>query len=61
MKLAQAKPGDPGVYTGEVIERNPLTEKGRKVLSALQGKYGSKKGKRIFYALVNSGKISGIH
>jgi uncharacterized protein len=38
----------------------PLTEKGRKILAAMQEKYGEEKGKKVFYASKNAGKISGV-
>ncbi len=34
----------------------PLTESGRKVLRRLIKEYGYKKGRQIFYALINGGK-----
>ena len=33
----------------------PLTKTGREVLVSMRKKYGSKKGKRIFYSSVNKG------
>ena len=39
----------------------PLTEKGSKVMRAMRKQYGEKKGKQVFYASVNKGKISGAH
>lgn len=38
----------------------PLTSKGSKILAAMQAEYGEKKGKEVFYASKNAGKISGI-
>lgn len=39
----------------------PLTEKGEKILSAMEKSYGSKKkGEEVFYASKNAGKISGV-
>lgn len=39
----------------------PLTEKGKKILSAMEEEYGSdKKAKEVFYASKNAGKISGV-
>jgi len=35
----------------------PLTTKERKILSSMQKKYGTKKGKEVFYASVNKGKF----
>lgn len=37
----------------------PLTKKGEKVKAAMESEYGSDKGKRIFYASENAGKIPG--
>lgn len=37
----------------------PLTAKGKKVLKAMQEEYGKKKGKEVFYASINSGKVKG--
>lgn len=37
----------------------PLTKKGRKVLRAMESSYGTKKGKSVFYASINKGKIKG--
>jgi len=39
----------------------PLTKKGRKIKRAMQKQYGSKKGKRVFYASQNKGTIKGTH
>lgn len=39
----------------------PLTKKGGKILSAMTKEYGAKKGKQVFYASINKGKISGAH
>gem|GEM_PF-2411685 len=33
----------------------PLTKDGKKVLAAMQKKYGKEKGKRVFYASINKG------
>jgi hypothetical protein len=38
----------------------PLTEKGEKIASAMKSKYGEKKGKEVFYASKNAGKITGV-
>jgi hypothetical protein len=38
----------------------PLTPKGGKIMSAMQKEYGLQKGKRVFYASRNKGKISGV-
>jgi hypothetical protein len=37
----------------------PLTEKGAKILAAMVSQYGSKKGKSVFYASINKGKVKG--
>jgi len=39
----------------------PLTVKGRKILSAMEDKYGKRKAKRVFYASANKGTILGVH
>ena len=38
----------------------PLTKKGTKIMSAMTQEYGAKKGKQVFYASRNKGKISGV-
>jgi hypothetical protein len=38
----------------------PLTDKGQKILASMQRQYGDKKGKSVFYASVNAGKITGV-
>lgn len=38
----------------------PLTAKGTKILKAMKKEYGTKKGTSIFYASINSGKITGV-
>ncbi len=38
----------------------PLTSKGEKILSEMEGQYGEKKGEQVFYASKNAGKISGV-
>ena len=38
----------------------PLTEKGNKTKSALVAQYGHDKGRQVFYAMKNAGKISGV-
>ena len=38
----------------------PLTEKGRKVMAKMKQTYGEAKGKQVFYASRNKGKISGV-
>lgn len=37
----------------------PLTAKGKKILKAMEKTYGTKKGKQVFYASINEGKITG--
>ena len=39
----------------------PLTPKGREILYAMKKYYGKKRGKQVFYASNNSGKIKGVH
>jgi hypothetical protein len=38
----------------------PLTKKGKKVKKAMQKEYGDKKGKQVFYATENKGKLKGV-
>jgi len=38
----------------------PLTEKGQKIMKSMKDKYGPKKGKEVFYASKNKGKIEGV-
>jgi hypothetical protein len=38
----------------------PLNKKGKKIEAAFEKEYGLKKGKSIFYATVNKGKIKGV-
>ncbi|HEU5398940.1 MAG TPA: hypothetical protein VFV77_06645 [Gammaproteobacteria bacterium] len=38
----------------------PLTPKGRKILRNMQREYGATKGKAVFYASINKGRISGV-
>ena len=35
----------------------PLTAQGKRTLEDFKTRYGSKKGKSIFYAMINSGKL----
>lgn len=37
----------------------PLTSKGTKIVKAMMKHYGTKKGKQVFYASINEGKITG--
>lgn len=39
----------------------PITKKGKKVLASMKKQYGAKKGKQVFYASANKGKIKGVH
>ena len=39
--------------------RMPLTKKGQKIQSGMKKTYGGKKGKEVFYASINKGKVSG--
>jgi hypothetical protein len=39
----------------------PLTKKGKKIMSSMKKTYGAKKGKKVFYASQNKGKIKGTH
>ena len=38
----------------------PLTSKGKEIMSSMKSQYGTKKGKQVFYASRNAGKISGV-
>lgn len=38
----------------------PLTPKGNKVIKAMRKEYGNKKGKSVFYATKNAGKLKGV-
>lgn len=37
----------------------PLTGKGKKILKEMVKEYGPKKGKSVFYASINKGKVRG--
>ncbi len=37
----------------------PLTNKGRTILTAMESRYGAKKGESVFYASINSGRVKG--
>lgn len=39
----------------------PLTKKGEKIKRSMQKQYGKEKGKQVFYASINKGKIKGTH
>ena len=38
----------------------PLTNKGEKIMAAMKSRYGSDKGKQVFYASRNKGRITGV-
>lgn len=38
----------------------PLTKKGAKIKRQMQKKYGTNKGKQVFYASRNKGRIKGV-
>ena len=38
----------------------PLTKKGEDILANMSAVYGPEKGKRVFYASRNAGKITGV-
>jgi|TARA_R110002012_G_scaffold29605_2_gene91082 hypothetical protein len=38
----------------------PLNKKGKKIMSSMKNTYGKKKGKTVFYASINKGKIKGV-
>jgi hypothetical protein len=38
----------------------PLNKKGAKIKAAMEKSYGPKKGKSVFYASENSGRIKGV-
>ena len=38
----------------------PLNAKGTKIKKEMEKEYGAKKGKQVFYASENSGKIKGV-
>ena len=38
----------------------PLNKKCKKILKAVEKEYGMKKGKQVFYAMENGGKIKGV-
>lgn len=44
----------------EVLAMDPLTAKGREIMSNMEREYGNKEGERVFYATRNKGKISGV-
>ena len=38
----------------------PLNKKGKKIKAAMEKEYGAKKGKSVFYASENSGRVKGV-
>ncbi len=38
----------------------PLTYNGKKIISAMEKQYGKEKGKSVFYASINKGKLKGV-
>lgn len=38
----------------------PMTAKGRKIMGSMMKQYGPEKGKRVFYASENAGRIKGV-
>lgn len=54
------QPLHPGLKSTLDFATDPLTEKGSKIMSAMQSQYGPEKGKQVFYASRNAGKISGV-
>ena len=38
----------------------PLNEKGKKIMAAMKGEYGAKKGERVFHASKSKGTIKGV-
>ena len=38
----------------------PLNKKGKKILKSMKKTYGKKKGKNVFYASINKGKVKGV-
>ena len=41
-------------------EDNPLSRKGKKIMSNMKSQYGEKKAKKVFYASKNKGMIKGV-
>ncbi len=39
----------------------PVTKKGKEIMDAMIKEYGAKKGKEVYYASQNAGKIKGTH
>lgn len=38
----------------------PMTKKGKKIMKSMEDQYGSKEGKKVFYASANKGTIKGV-
>lgn len=38
----------------------PLSKHGKKMMNVMVKEYGKKKGKNVFYAMENSGKLKGV-
>lgn len=38
----------------------PLNSKGKEIIAAMKKQYGAKKGKQVFFASENKGKIEGV-
>lgn len=38
----------------------PINAKGKKILKQMRKTYPAKKAKKIFYAMINEGKITGV-
>lgn len=38
----------------------PLTKKGKKIMARMKEVYGAVKAKEVFYAMVNSGKLTKV-
>ena len=38
----------------------PLTPKGKKILRHMQQEYGPEKGRAVFYASINKGRLKGV-
>ena len=45
----------------EEVSEMPLTKKGKKIMKNMKDQYGAKKGKSVFYASDNKGRIKGVH
>ena len=43
-----------------VFNYMPMTKKGEKIMHAMMKEYGSKKGKKVFYASENKATIKGV-